>query len=114
VADDTEEGAGIRARVRELADVHQRKGHEMTGIELGYRYLDSPIIGYDASDEPDDGFAYTYVPRSEPWFRLPHQWRADGSALHDQLAPGYNLLRLGGPTWRRRRSRRRCRTWARR
>jgi 2-polyprenyl-6-methoxyphenol hydroxylase-like FAD-dependent oxidoreductase len=96
VADDTEEGAGIRARVRELADVHQRKGHEMTGIELGYRYLDSPIIEYGVSDEPDDGFAYTYVPRSEPGFRLPHQWRADGSALHDQLSAGYTLLRLAG------------------
>ena len=98
VADDTPEGARIRAKVAELADVHQRKGHEMTGIELGYRYGDSPLIAYDPTDPNDDGFQFTYRPRSEPGFRLPHMWCADGSALHDHLGTGYNLLRLGGTT----------------
>lgn len=96
VGDDTPQGARIRARVAELADVHQRKGHEMTGIELGYRYVDSPLISYDPGVETDDGYAYTYRPRSEPGFRLPHAWCADGTALHDRLGPGYNLVRLGG------------------
>jgi 2-polyprenyl-6-methoxyphenol hydroxylase-like FAD-dependent oxidoreductase len=96
VGDDTPEGARIRARVAELAAVHQRKGHEMTGIELGYRYLDSPLISYDPSDDPDDGFSYTYHPRAEPGFRLPHAWCADGTALHDRIGSGYTLLRLGG------------------
>lgn len=96
VADDTPQGARIRAEVAELADVHQRKGHEMTGIELGYRYLDSPVICYDSPGEIDDGFEFTYRPRSEPGFRLPHMWRADGTALHDHLGDGYHLVRLGG------------------
>ena len=96
VGDDTPQGARIRARVAELADVHQRKGHEMTGIELGYRYVDSPVISYDPSGETDDGFTYTYRPRAEPGFRLPHAWCADGTALHDRLGRGYSLVRLGG------------------
>lgn len=94
VADDTPEGARIRDQVARLADVHQRKGHEMTGVELGYRYVGSPVIAYDADRDVDDGFEYTYRPRSEPGFRLPHTWRADGTALHDQLGTGYSLLRL--------------------
>jgi 2-polyprenyl-6-methoxyphenol hydroxylase-like FAD-dependent oxidoreductase len=94
VGDDTPEGARIRARVAALADVHQRKGHEMTGIDQGYRYLDSPLIS-DDSDAPDDGFDYTYRPRPETGFRLPHLWRADGTAVQDQLGDGYTLLRLG-------------------
>lgn len=98
VADDTPQGALIRAEIAELADVHQRKGHEMTGIELGYRYLSSPVICYDSPEEIDDGFAYTYRPRSEPGFRLPHMWLSDGTALHDHLGDGYHLLRLGGTT----------------
>ena len=97
VADDTPEGARIRAKVAELAEVHQRKGHEMTGIELGYRYVGSPVICYGSSEAVDDGFEFTYRPRSEPGFRLPHMWRADGTALHDHLGAGYNLLRLGEP-----------------
>jgi 2-polyprenyl-6-methoxyphenol hydroxylase-like FAD-dependent oxidoreductase len=96
VGDDTPRGARIRGKVAELADVHQRKGHEMSGIELGYRYVDSPVISYSAAEETDDGFSYTYRPRSEPGFRLPHMWCADGTALHDHLGPGYNLLRLVG------------------
>lgn len=96
VGDDTPQGASIRAKVAELADVHQRKGHEMTGIELGYRYVDSPVISYDTTGEIDDGFEFTYRPRSEPGFRLPHMWCADGTAVHDRLGSGYHLLRLGG------------------
>jgi hypothetical protein len=76
--------------------VHQRKGHEMTGIELGYRYVGSPLVSYDPAGPTDDGYAYTYQPRSEPGFRLPHAWCADGTALHDHLGPGYSLVRLGG------------------
>lgn len=94
VGDDTPKGARIRAQVAELADVHQRKGHEMTGVELGYRYVDSPLISFDADGDADDGFSYTYRPRSEPGFRLPHAWCADGTALHDHLGHGYNLICL--------------------
>jgi FAD binding domain len=95
VMEDSPEGARVRAQVAELADVHQRKGHEMVGIELGYRYLNSPVICYDPADDPGDGYSYTYQPRSAPGYRLPHLWRADGTAVHDLLGGGFSLLRLG-------------------
>ena len=93
INDDTDTGRAVRARVRELADIHQRKGHEMLGIECGYRYLDSPIVCY--GDDRDDGFSYTYEPRFEPGYRLPHAWLANGSSLHDHLGSGFTLLKLG-------------------
>jgi 2-polyprenyl-6-methoxyphenol hydroxylase-like FAD-dependent oxidoreductase len=93
INDDTDAGRAVRARVRELADIHQRKGHEMLGIECGYRYLDSPIVCY--GDVRDDGFSYSYEPRFEPGYRLPHAWLADGSSLHDHLGSGFTLLKLG-------------------
>lgn len=96
VAEDSEEGARTRARVAELAAVHQKKGHEMVGIELGYRYLDSPIVDYSTADDAEDGYSYEYSPNADAGYRLPHLWLADGSALHDHLGRGYNLIRLAG------------------
>jgi 2-polyprenyl-6-methoxyphenol hydroxylase-like FAD-dependent oxidoreductase len=93
INDDTDAGREVRARVRELADIHQRKGHEMLGIECGYRYLDSPIVSY--GDDRDDGFSYSYAPRFDPGYRLPHVWLADGASLHDHLGRGFSLLKLG-------------------
>lgn len=85
----------MRARVAELAEVHQRKGHEMTGVELGYRYIGSPLIDYDPADADDDGFTYTYVPRAAAGYRLPHVWLADGTPLHDSIPTDrYTLIRL--------------------
>jgi 2-polyprenyl-6-methoxyphenol hydroxylase-like FAD-dependent oxidoreductase len=93
INDGTDAGREVRARVRELADIHQRKCHEMLGIECGYRYLDSPIVCY--GDDRDDGFSYSYEPRFEPGYRLPHAWLADGSSLHDYMGSGFTLLKLG-------------------
>ncbi|MGH3448952.1 MAG: hypothetical protein ACRDP4_15140 [Nocardioidaceae bacterium] len=59
VAAESAERLRVRAGVATMADVHQRKAHEMTGIELGYRYVGSPVISYDPEDEPGDGFAYS-------------------------------------------------------
>jgi 2-polyprenyl-6-methoxyphenol hydroxylase-like FAD-dependent oxidoreductase len=96
VADDTDEGRAIRAAVAREADVHHRKSHEMRGVELGYRYLGSPLIPSDG--DADDGFAYAYTPSARAGHRLPHMWLEDGRALHDEIGDGYALLRLGGTT----------------
>ena len=96
VLDDTDEGARVRADVAREADVHHRKSHEMRGIESGYRYDESPIIDFGDEAAPrEDGYAYAYAPSAAPGYRLPHVWCEDGSALHDRLADGFTLLRLG-------------------
>jgi 2-polyprenyl-6-methoxyphenol hydroxylase-like FAD-dependent oxidoreductase len=95
VRDNTPEGAATRARMAALFDIQQRKVTEISGIEAGYRYTDSPIVWPEPGDGPDPDNP-CYIPTTWPGARLPHVWLSDGTALHDRLGPGYTLLRLGG------------------
>ena len=76
----------------DLIDVEQRKCHELRGVELGYRYGDSPLVIGERTGEPD---LAVYEPTTEPGARLPHVWLDDGTALHDRLGDGFTVLRLG-------------------
>jgi 2-polyprenyl-6-methoxyphenol hydroxylase-like FAD-dependent oxidoreductase len=95
IKDITPEGAATRARMATLFDTEQRKVTEISGIEAGYRYVDSPIVWREADYGPDPDNP-TYVPTTWPGARLPHVWLGNGAALHDRLGSGYALLRLGG------------------
>lgn len=97
---DTAEAREIRLGVARLADVEQRKGQEMLGIELGYRYTDSPLVcdddcsgGGDAKQRP---YGFAYEPSAAPGVRLPHTWVNGDTALLDLCGDGYTLLRLNG------------------
>ena len=68
------------------------KEGELRGVELGYRYGDSPLVMGECTGEPD---LAVYEPTTEPGDRLPHVWLDDGSALHDRLGDGFTVLRLG-------------------
>jgi hypothetical protein len=65
----------------------------MIGAELGYRYVDSPII-CDIPGGPEHLFR-DYVPTTWPGARLPHVWRDDGRAMQDCIPAGYAILKLG-------------------
>jgi 2-polyprenyl-6-methoxyphenol hydroxylase-like FAD-dependent oxidoreductase len=95
VRDRTPEGEATRARMAALFDLHQRKVTEISGIEAGYRYADSPIVSQEPGNGPDPDNT-SYIPTTWPGTRLPHVWVDDGAALHDRLGLGYTLLRLGG------------------
>jgi hypothetical protein len=91
----TPEGAATRAQIAALFDTEQRKVTEISGIEAGYRYVDSPIVWQEPGEGPDPDDP-SYVPTTWPGARLPHVWLSDGVALHDLLGEGYTLLRLCG------------------
>jgi hypothetical protein len=94
IRDDTPEGRQAREVMTTIADVEQRKSNEMIGAELGYRYVDSPII-CDIPGGPEHLFR-TYEPTTWPGARLPHVWLDDGSAMQDRIPrAGYTILRLG-------------------
>lgn len=95
VRENTAEGEATRARMAALFDVHQRKVTEISGIEAGYRYVDSPIVCCEPGAGPDPDNP-SYLPTTWPGARLPHVWLDDGAALHDRLGPRFTLLRLGG------------------
>lgn len=90
----TPEGRQNREMLAAVADVEQRKTNEMIGAEMGYRYVDLPII-MDIPGGPEHLFR-EYVPTTWPGARLPHVWLDDGTAMQDRIpAEGYTLLRLG-------------------
>jgi FAD binding domain-containing protein/aromatic ring hydroxylase-like protein len=92
--DDTAEGAALRAEIARVADIEQRKSNDMIGAELGYRYVDSPII-CDIPGGPEHLFR-NYEPTTWPGARLPNVWLDDGTPIQDRLPKdGYTLLRLG-------------------
>jgi 2-polyprenyl-6-methoxyphenol hydroxylase-like FAD-dependent oxidoreductase len=91
----TPEGEATRANLVRVAEVEQRKSNEMIGAELGYRYVDSPIV-CDLPGGPEHRLR-VYEPTTWPGARLPHAWLADGTPMQDRIPyAGYALLRLGG------------------
>jgi hypothetical protein len=66
----------------------------MIGAELGYRYVDSPII-CNVPGGPEHLFR-EYQPTTWPGARLPHVWLDDGTPIQDRIPDGYTVLKLGG------------------
>jgi 2-polyprenyl-6-methoxyphenol hydroxylase-like FAD-dependent oxidoreductase len=93
IRDDTPAGAATRHNLSAVADVEQRKSNEMIGAELGYRYVDSPII-CNIPGGPEHLFR-EYQPTTWPGARLPHVWLDDGTPIQDRIPDGYTILKLG-------------------
>jgi 2-polyprenyl-6-methoxyphenol hydroxylase-like FAD-dependent oxidoreductase len=90
----TPEGHAAREHLARIADVEQRKTNEMIGAELGYRYVDSPIVD-NVPGGPEHLFR-EYHPTTWPGARLPNVWLRDGRALQDLIPDdGFCLLRHG-------------------
>ena len=96
IRENTPDGLAARAAFAKLADVEQHKASDMIGAELGYRYVDSPLIAAEPGEGPEYKFM-EYTPTTWPGARLPHMWLDDGSAMQDRIGygHGYTLLRLG-------------------
>src|SRR5690606_9350812 len=70
------QGQGLRDNLARVAEFEQRKTNEMIGAELGYRYVDSPVI-WDEPGGPDHHFR-DYNPTAWTGVRLPHVWLSEG------------------------------------
>jgi hypothetical protein len=94
--EDTAAGARLRQEAARLIEATRKEEFaiESPGIDLGYRYDDSPIGVADGTPPP----AYdtdTYAPTTRPGARAPHVWLRDGRSTLDLFGQGYTLLRLG-------------------
>jgi len=88
----TPAGEAARDKFVNVADFEQRKVNEMVGAELGYRYVDSPII--DNIPGGPEHLYREYRPTTWPGARLPHAW-LENVAVQDLIpTEGYTLLRL--------------------
>jgi len=95
IRDNTPEGAETRAALIRIANIEQRKSNEMIGAELGYRYVDSPIIWPEPAEGPAHNYV-KYVPTTWPGARLPHVWLKDGTAIHDHIdSNAFTVLQVG-------------------
>ena len=97
ITEDSPAGEAARENLIAVADKEQRWSNDLLGIELGYRYIDSPLICDEDGDAPaSDSFFYT--PTTWPGARLPHVWLEPGVAVQDAigLTNAYTLLRVGG------------------
>jgi 2-polyprenyl-6-methoxyphenol hydroxylase-like FAD-dependent oxidoreductase len=93
IRDDTPAGAASRHNLSAVADIEQRKSNEMIGAELGYRYVNSPVI-CNIPGGPEHLFR-EYQPTTWPGARLPHVWLDDGTPMQDRVPDGYTILKLG-------------------
>lgn len=91
--DETAEGEALRNNLAAVADVEQRKTNEMIGAELGYRYVDSPLI-WDEPGGPEQRFR-TYDPTAWTGVRLPNCWVRPGVAMQDLVGRTFAVLRMG-------------------
>jgi 2-polyprenyl-6-methoxyphenol hydroxylase-like FAD-dependent oxidoreductase len=89
---DTAEAERARASygeyIRELGNAE----NEALGIELGYRYRNSPIVVTEPDEPAWD--MLRYVPSTWPGVRAPHVFLDTGEAIFDLFGSGFTLLRF--------------------
>ncbi|KAL9110564.1 MAG: hypothetical protein Q9227_004922 [Pyrenula ochraceoflavens] len=102
---DTPAGEETRKAAREMSFIKNNhfnvpENQDCTGIQLGARYDDSPLIVSDGPP-PEEKWPETYDeyrPSGIPGGRVPHLWLDErheiGSSLFDRLGKGFTLLRL--------------------
>ena len=90
------EGDALRARVGETLVTQIGREFRTMGLQLGYRYEDSPICVADGTPPlPDD--PETYRPATRPGMRAPHAWLSPpdskgGRSTLDLFGRGFTLL----------------------
>lgn len=89
------EGADAEARRADTAAKIAALGNaenESWGVEMGYRYDDSPLVVHEPGAPAIDPLHYR--PNTWPGARLPHVFVSDGVSVHDLLGRFFTLLVL--------------------
>ena len=87
-ADDGAKRAGLGQTIQSIGNAE----NESWGVELGYRYDDSPCIAAELNPRAIDPLPY--VPSTVPGARLPHVFLSDGVSIHDKLGHYFTLLAI--------------------
>jgi hypothetical protein len=94
IEDDSAAGAQARARLGEALVRGVGRMFRTTGLQIGYRYENSPIC-VDDGTPPDPDNPEAFVPSTRPGARAPHAWIGEGRSMLDLYGRGFVLLRLG-------------------
>ena len=97
LAEDSAKGAEARRRIGDRLVENIGREFRTMGLQLGYRYEDSPVCVPDGTAPvPDD--PATYVPSARPGARAPHAWLDEGQgggqdrSTLDLFGRGFTLL----------------------
>jgi len=94
IEDATPAGAQVRRRAGQALVRGIGRMFRTTGMQIGYRYDDSPICVPDGTppdpDDPED-----FRPSTRPGSRAPHAWLPRGRSTLDLFGRGFTLLRFG-------------------
>jgi hypothetical protein len=94
IEDDSTVGAEVRRRIGEALVRDIGRMFRTIGLQIGYRYENSPICIPDRTPAyPDD--PEVFVPSARPGSRAPHVWLGEGHSILDLYGRGFVLLRLG-------------------
>lgn len=95
VCEDTEDGGRARKLIGNRMRESTRVEWESTGLQIGYRYDNSPIVVADGTTAPPSDFS-VYVQTARPGARAPHAWLKDGRSTLDLFGKEFVLLEFDG------------------
>jgi 2-polyprenyl-6-methoxyphenol hydroxylase-like FAD-dependent oxidoreductase len=91
---DGAEGEAARAQIGEALVRRVGRMFRTLGLQIGYRYENSPIcVGDGTPPTPDD--PEHFVPSARPGSRAPHVALGEGRSILDHFGRSFVLLRLG-------------------
>ncbi len=101
IHEESEAGRAARERVGQALNDGLKREWLSMNMHLGNRYLESPVIAYDASEDREAAKAELedaihYRPSSRPGARAPHAWMKDGRSTLDLFGRSFVLLDFGG------------------
>lgn len=94
IEEDTPEAEAGRQALGAYCLEDDKEQYSTSGIQLGERYEDSPLIVADATPAPDDTW-YTYTDHDRAGARLPHFMLPDGRSLYAALGEDFTLIAFG-------------------
>ena len=94
IEDDSEQGRTLRARLGRELERDVGAMFRTVGLQLGYRYEDSPICVSDGTHAPPDD-PEKFVPSARPGSRAPHVVLRDGRSSLDFYGRGFVLAQFG-------------------
>ena len=94
IDDGSDDGTRLRAQLGEQLVREVGAMFQTIGLQLGYRYEESPICVPDGTAAPPDR-PNDIVPSARPGARAPHLWLRDGRSILDLFGRGFTLLRFG-------------------
>lgn len=92
VNSDSDEGRALRQKIAEHVQSHDGENQDH-GIEMDYRFTDSPVVVPDPGAAEPDWHPRRYVPSTLPGTRAPHVYLRDGTtSIMDLYGAGFTVV----------------------